>query len=56
MISNGKLVLVIDYPSSTQMRREFCLKAKERGYLPYSSSTDLFGIDYEFLSECWGGP
>ncbi len=56
IVSNGKLVLVLDYPSSAQMRREFCLKAKERGYLPYSSARDLSGIDYSFLSECWNTP
>jgi len=56
IVSDGKLVLVLDYPSSIQMRREFCLKAKERGYIPYSSARDLSGIDYSFLSECWNIP
>jgi len=54
IISKGKIVLVLDYPSSLTLRKEFCSKAKERGYLPYSSSPDLQGIDYEFLKECWG--
>jgi len=53
-ISYGKLVLVLDYPISADKRETFCLRAKERGYIPYSSSTELSGINYDFLEECWG--
>ncbi len=56
IISRGKLVLVLDYPSSAKMREIFCLKARERGYIPYSSSIDLSGINYDFLNRCWEAP
>ncbi|MGB9780327.1 MJ1477/TM1410 family putative glycoside hydrolase [Caldanaerobacter sp.] len=38
---NGKLVLIIDYPTDPFLINEFYKKAREKGYIPYFSSTQI---------------